>query len=180
MHRKIELRVSPNSSATAINNSPSATVVNVPGNKNATYVATGNGKINVGADSNAVYDAAFKGAQDAMKQLNDEKGPEFSKQFPLGYVIFTITQTKEIVPIQFPNKDVTADWEKSYIEMTQDSIVVHFANVKFQSVTIPNMTVDLPRQEGASFYPYMDGRNFLELTIVKSGDFGEVLVLGAK
>jgi hypothetical protein len=60
-----------------------------------------------------------------MEAINAENGPELMRKFPLGYVLFTVTGRKEVIPLGSPmDKVIQFDWTKGDygVEITNNHI----------------------------------------------------------
>jgi hypothetical protein len=90
---------------------------------------------------------------EALKDYERAKGPEILTEFPLGYAIFGITATTEIVPFEAgTNTDFIVDWRigDPGITMTKTNISLDLPRIWMPRMgEIENQRVTLDRKEGA-------------------------------
>jgi hypothetical protein len=110
--------------------------------------------------------------------LDHDRGQECSKRFPSGYAIFSITQSKEIIPMRILNRGVEVDWKNSYCEMTRNEMTLTLSKLKFLNASADEATKTLPREVGAISRIYAVGSQVLEVTIVSFDSYVYLLVLG--
>jgi hypothetical protein len=101
--------------------------------QNAT--ATGPGATAINAASGAIVSvssgATIEQIKEAMRQVQREQGPDLRKLFTLGYVLFTATETQEIIPLNRPiDTGLEVDWESGHsVSLTSNSVTLYLPQV---------------------------------------------------
>jgi hypothetical protein len=70
-----------------------------------------------------------------MEDIDKAKRGDLLTKFPLGYMLFTITESKMFVASQGVGEHINVNWAKKnyFIEMTKDEIILHWPDILIDS-----------------------------------------------
>lgn len=160
---------------------------------------TGSGAAFIGNNNNVKYEIAPDGSSDTQEILNSvrrmelvqkERVAELEKRFPLGYMLFTATDRRQIVPMKTNNVDdmLRFNWksESHAVRVTSSNIFLHLPvfqmglNSQSGLSTFPGQDWMLPRTEGVELKNTQMGDILLSFYIVSTNDPGAIIALGLK
>jgi hypothetical protein len=99
-----------------------------------------------------------------MEAVQNENTANLSNDFPLGYILFTATERKQIIPLRSPmDKVIQFDWENSNysVDMNEQGVFLHLPDFTLQNpdgtgtAYFKGASEWLPRAVGAKHYGYV-------------------------
>ena len=117
-----------------------------------------------------------------MERVQSENDEQLLKRFPLGYVLFTATLRKEIIPLDPKTKDFEVDWHSAkVVEITEERVIVQFPDFVYRPSNwrVYQNTVGLFRQKGARSGGMVSiGRHSTAVEIIHNDADGVIIALG--
>jgi len=79
-----------------------------------------------------------------MAALQKENDPALKAKFNLGYILFTATERKEIIPLNSPMDEILkVDWKSGYdVSFSDDAVTLKLPNIVFQPTNSATMTIN--------------------------------------
>ena len=120
---------------------------------------------------------------DKMRAAQNDNEGKLLKQFPLGYVVFTATVRKEIIPLTKPTtNDFEVDWHSAAVrEITSTNVLVAFPDFVYRPINwrVNGMTVGLDRKEGSGSQGMVSMGEFTTaVKVIHDDEDGVIIVLG--
>lgn len=82
---------------------------------------------------NGISDEGLKQIRDGMLAVQKQQDAELRAKFNLGYILFTATERKEIVPLDSPMNDILkVDWKPGYnVSFSDKTITIRLPDIRF-------------------------------------------------
>lgn len=153
------------------------------GNSGQVFQASGNAKINVGLTKDD-YEQILEG----LKAVQKKKEEFLNRTFPLGYILFTATSKKQVIPLQIPMNYLKVDWASAGdIEFTGEELILTTPliiydytgrNFKENGTELGPNRIGVEKSVGAASVLFQTSEFRQVLMVMEVNDDGIVLALG--
>lgn len=119
---------------------------------------TGNNSPAIGrVEGNFTYNAGLNreelvsAVQEAMRREKEKHGPEYAKEFPMGYALFTLSgETKQVIPFQDGyGRIVVVDWNPAGFVIDKNKIILTLPDILICNVSFGNVSISINRRVGS-------------------------------
>jgi hypothetical protein len=159
---------------------------NVYGEKSQILQAAPGSTINNTTINNGVSDATLEVIRNGMREAQKQEEAKLKESFPDGWIIFTATERREIIPLDSPMEQIVKfHWTNHYsVDLSPTRINLQLPDFDFLNpdgsirLAIQHLKLDCVREAGHSLGMQWNTNYLVMFQILSTGKDGVIIAMG--